>query len=181
MKIRHGFVSNSSTSSFTCDICDEEYTGWDACPSEFNCSTCENEHVMCNDHLTEIVPLKEKGCDHEFDRVQCNFCPECGEKAWVDEELEYGDISAKQCPICKFQGYSNSEMAKYLEITRKMSRAVVFEEIKKINKRRRKLYDNEYISTVCREFNLTDDLLLAEIKQKFEIYDNYRKFLDEKQ
>jgi len=34
MKIRQGFVSNSSSSSFTCDVCGEEVSGYDVCLSE---------------------------------------------------------------------------------------------------------------------------------------------------
>ena len=55
MKIRNGFVSNSSSSSFVCNICGQNYEGWDASPRdpEFECSECENGHVMCNEHLLD--------------------------------------------------------------------------------------------------------------------------------
>ena len=125
MKTRHGFVSNSSTSSFTCDICDEEYTGWDACPSQFDCSTCENEHVMCNSHIKDQEPPEEPGCEHKFDREKQAFCSECGKPAWVEFECDDFDLSSKQCPICQFEAYCNSEMATYLEKTRNISQEVL--------------------------------------------------------
>ena len=53
----------------------------------------------------------------------------------------------------------------------------VFAKIKAINKRRKKLYDSEYITHVCETFDLNDDILLAELKDKFETFDKYKDFL----
>ena len=50
MKIRLGFVSNSSTSSFFCPICDESYMGMDDMSYEdMGFTRCENGHVWCSD------------------------------------------------------------------------------------------------------------------------------------
>ena len=87
MKVRSGFVSNSSTSSFTCDICGETYTGWDAGPHDpdYDCAICHYEHVMCNEHLLDAEIPKLKGCEHEFDREANKHCPECQEiKPYLD-------------------------------------------------------------------------------------------------
>jgi hypothetical protein len=153
MKIRNGFVSNSSTSSFICDVCGEEYTGWDASPfdSNYDCSVCENGHNICNEHL-----------NGDYDK---------------DDECQ---LLEKFCPICQFKDYSNYEMATYLEKTRKISRDEVFAKIKAVNKRRRKLYDEEYINYVLDKNSLTDDDVINEIKEKFQVYKEYRKFLNSK-
>ena len=152
MKIRNGFVSNSSSSSFVCDICGETYTGYDACPDDFECTTCENEHFICNEHLRDVD-------------VEVN---------------EDGYTSKECCPICNFETYSESEMSAYLEKTRGISRDEVFAKVKEMNKRRRKLYEAEYISYVCDKFNLTDDILLSEIKEKFKVFEEYYSFLRSK-
>jgi len=181
MKIRNGFVSNSSTSSFTCDICGEVYTGWDASPSEsvYGCSICVNDHTMCNSHIdTSSFDTDDdmvNGCEHEFNREEYKYCPECGEPAMIEND-ESG-ISEKNCPICQFKYYSENEMVTYLEKTRKVSKDTVFKKVKKINNRRKKLYDTEYITYVCNKFSLTDDLLLKEIKDKFGNFSTYKKFL----
>ena len=178
MKIRNGFVSNSSSSSFTCSICGAVYEGWDASPhdSSFDCSVCENEHILCNEHLKEDPqPAMNKGCDHEFDRDTVKFCPECGKEAWVEDDEGY--ISAKCCPICQFEVYDEYEMSKYLEKTRGISRDEVFAEVKAINKRRKKLYNSEYITYVCKKFSLTDEVLLKEIKDKFGEFVKYAEFI----
>jgi len=50
MKFRFGFVSNSSSSSFTCPTCNTAYSGYDCYPGEDrNHRTCENGHVFCGD------------------------------------------------------------------------------------------------------------------------------------
>jgi len=46
MKIRNGFVSNSSSSSFTCDVCGMSESGWDASPTDFGWITCVHEHIL---------------------------------------------------------------------------------------------------------------------------------------
>jgi len=185
MKTRNGFVSNSSTSSFICSVCGEEYVGQDASPGDFDCSECPNGHIICNDHLKdieELPPLTKNGCKHEFDRTKSKFCAECGEPATVEDEDEDDDfsLSERNCPVCRFEIYAEDEMASYLERTRDVTRVEVFAKVKAINKRRRKLYDSEYISHVCEKFSLTDDTLMAELKSKFKTFDEYYKFINSK-
>lgn len=161
MKIRTGFVSNSSTSSFICDVCGEEYTGWDATPSEFDCDSCEDGHIWCRSHEWEDLKMTDEQMD------------ECSKSGG-------GELPTEFCPICQFKVYSECEMAGYLEKTREVSRDEVFKKIKVMNKRRRKLYDSEYISHVCEKFELTDEILLDEIKSKFANHTEYYKFIKSK-
>jgi len=181
MKTRCGFVSNSSTSSFTCDICGEEYSGWDASPGpDYGCVSCENEHGFCESHLEDYkaemskIPL----CEHEFDRDTCEFCPECGEPRWDDlSEYSSYELPSAFCPVCQFVTYAEHEMAAYLEKTRKITRDEVFAKIKEQNRRRRKLYDGEYVTYVCEKFGLTDDILLKELKDTFCTFDKFAEFI----
>lgn len=77
MKVRCGFVSNSSTSSF----------------SVFGVETSEDELIKVFFNDTDIH-VKEPGCEHEFDREKQKFCAECGKPAWneYDKDFEYEDF-----------------------------------------------------------------------------------------
>jgi len=152
MKKRYGFVSNSSVSSFTCLICGEEVAGHSIGLDEAGMMSCTNDHTICQEHVEVSV--------EEMDE---------------NEEWPY-EVDPKHCPVCRFEIYDPSEMAKYREKTRKVSREEVFAKIKEMNKRRRKLYDEEYIGHVCQQFELNDEMLLEEIR-KFQTFDKYREFL----
>lgn len=53
MKIRNGFVSNSSSSSFLCDVSGEMESGWDLCLSDAGMYECENGHTFKEEYLVD--------------------------------------------------------------------------------------------------------------------------------
>ena len=76
MKIRLGFVSNSSSASFVCDFCGEkryyDSDGDFGDPDDSMCK-CKNDHIMCKEHTN--VP---KGYHPEkWTKVPSAFCPLC--------------------------------------------------------------------------------------------------------
>ncbi len=141
MKYRKDFVTNSSSTSFVCEICDHSEPGHDSCSAEdYGFWRCEEgEHLICLD------------CKDEFE--------------------------SDECPICTFKSYSNSEMSQYLQKIYKVERDVVFAEVKKINKRRRVLYNTEYIEYVFKKENLTEDMILEQLRTKFKTHKEYIKFI----
>ena len=50
MKIRTSFVSNSSSSSYTCNFCDNTRSGWDITKEEAEMFECDNYHTICECH-----------------------------------------------------------------------------------------------------------------------------------
>ena len=72
MKIRTGFVSNSSSSSFVCEVCGHEACGYDMGLRDCDMCQCTQEHIMCTEHLT-----KE---DFIGGEVKEESCPVCGLK-----------------------------------------------------------------------------------------------------
>lgn len=51
MKFRKDFVTNSSSSSFVCDICGNVESGWDMSLQEAEMVECVNGHTICQDEM----------------------------------------------------------------------------------------------------------------------------------
>lgn len=189
MKFRKDFVTNSSSSSFICDICGNVESGWDMSLSEADMVQCVNGHTICRDEmLTASREVMINLIKEDAQRSWSDFCDitdeELNEK--TNEELEemmlnredgYYAIPEECCPICQFIEYSNADLAKYLEKEYKVSREEVFEKVKQINKRRKKLYDSEYVTEVCLRFNLNPTEIVANLKNQFGTYCKFYNYI----
>jgi hypothetical protein len=153
MKIRTGFVANSSSSSFVCEVCGETEVGYNSSPRDFEMEYCVNGHIVCNEHLLDEMTEDE---ETKYDEEDC-------------------EVPERICPICQFQVLSQPEVVTYLIETRGVSKEEVFEKVKEMNKRRKKLYDSEYINYVGNKFNLTENMILEELKSKFKTYKDFQK------
>ena len=151
MKKRFGFVSNSSSSSFICNLCEETFSGWDLSVTEVEHCRCENDHVFCEEELIGVL---------------------------TEEEDEGGGyVLAKKCPFCTFKFIADEDMKSFLVHKYNISEAEVFAVIKEQNKRRRKLYPNEYISYVMTKFDSSADIECTAIREKYSDYDEFYKEL----
>ena len=79
MKIRNGFVSNSSSSSFVCEICYLADSVYDGGIGEIGMCECTNGHIMCLDHL-----LDKNAEQDEDGAVASEVCPICQLKEMPD-------------------------------------------------------------------------------------------------
>jgi hypothetical protein len=165
MKIRNGFVSNSSSSSFTCEVCGETVSGMDMSRSESGMVECENGHTFCESHEvagTEI-PVEEKRKKLfadvedssyyktrprekavELDTISNYTEDEVNES--YDEKCDDDGQSAESCPICMFKDLDESRALRYL----------------------------------LQKSGLTEKTLLEELKAKFPTYVEFEKFVDGK-
>lgn len=198
-KYRAGFVSNLSSSSFVCDLCGYETSGWDMCLSEAEMVECENGHTLCEEHLINSSPEQTKEvlkrlCESEdisqedldtfikendIDINNLTF----SDFNFISRELGFGDfryaIPECLCPLCNFEEISDSDTMLYLKKEYNIPENEVFEEIKKINPRRKKVRDNEYNEYVLRKINSSTTQILKEVEERFDgSYSKFRKYIN---
>lgn len=140
MKIRSGFISNSSSSSFICDVCDYLETSWDG---DFNVliSFCNAGHEVCSEHIDNL-PIEHKAMAILGDS---NFINELDSKDLElikrgDREIinltfsnyrsQFNDIPEIICPICSFIIIPDWCIIKYLLEKNNKTKKEITEEIK---------------------------------------------------
>jgi hypothetical protein len=81
MKFRSGFVSNSSSSSYICEVCGDTFEAWDEGISHFDLVMCEDhDHLFCEDHRVNPEPdgtYTMLQYEDEDDRISSKHCPLC--------------------------------------------------------------------------------------------------------
>jgi hypothetical protein len=93
MKIRMGFVSNSSSSSFICEICGRDEGGFDMSLYDAEMVCCEHGHTICIGHLL---------CDEEtFNEL------------YEENDDIYYEFPEKYCPVCQGTSVSRYDIISY--------------------------------------------------------------------
>lgn len=145
MKYRKDFVTNSSSSSFICDVCGRDESGMDMGLKDAEMYECENGHTFCDEHLIGHIgkskeEMIEKIIEYEWNiRNTYNWRTGKYEKSVITEEMlkaqdeeelydeyfaddeRYG-VAAECCPICMFQSATDEDIATYFLKKNGMSR-----------------------------------------------------------
>lgn len=134
MKIRTSFVSNSSSSSFTCSTCNQTFNGWDASPRDFDHLECVKGHIFCEEYLFNrklFEELKEKFENFNKNDLPSHYWeePDYLEKYGIGDDDLY-EIPSKFCPVCNFSAFSPTEVINYLFKRDGLTMKKIFEEIK---------------------------------------------------
>jgi len=123
MKLRNGFVSNSSSSAFICDVCGAVESGMDLCMRDAEMFSCVAGHTICESHKLSPEGLEDLSHMQKRDKVAeyyeaCNYVSESNKKylngAATDAEVEsafyelydeseYYEIPSDFCPVCQFE------------------------------------------------------------------------------
>ena len=133
MKVRVGFVSNSSSSSFTCDVCRYTVSGMDMGYADANMYSCVNGHEFCREHAMPWEPSWEEKREILLGTWRVSkdaHVKHLLEKAAKSEEkldqiihehdledlLELDDyeVPADMCPLCTFGNVHERDAYKYL-------------------------------------------------------------------
>ena len=154
MKIRNGFVSNSSSSSFTCDSCGHTASGWDLGLVDAMGTECENGHYICERHLEDENMLNPEfwtleqaqkwwsGVVEFFAQDDREVPAEPPAEWFGDDEDEWEDlcgamedelrwgIPASWCPCCKMKEVGDDDMLSYLLLKVDMKRKDVAAEMR---------------------------------------------------
>lgn len=146
MKFRKDFVTNSSSSSFVCEICGRVESGFDIGLAESGMMECVNGHIFCEEESLEIPPKEEllkmilenewnKGVWDSNIRQRRDYTQEeiavmNGEDLFTKfcSDNGYYDVPECVCPICQFIEYSDRDLSKYL------SKNMAFPEMKCLQK-----------------------------------------------
>lgn len=94
MKERHGFVSNSSSSSFICEICGKEGEAFD--PSEVGMVECIAGHVFCKEHAINKDMGTSYDSYNEDRRIRVKNFDDLHDDKW---------IPSLYCPLCEDASY----------------------------------------------------------------------------
>ena len=186
MKYRKDFVTNSSSSSFICEICGRNESGFDLSLSDVGFAECVNGHIICEDELINYRDCLIEYIAENTDFISKNLLDEeklakCSDDEIRDYLMEHTDypydIPEIGCPICQFIEYSEHDLSRFLEKEYKVPRDEVFQKVKETNRRRRKLYDSEYITEVCSRFDLKPAEIVATFKDRFGTYSKFKQYL----
>lgn len=130
MKRRAGLVSNSSSSSYTCDVCGHTESGFDCELSDFGMFECEHGHTCCDEHHVELTPEAaeelvkmaiEEGWIGEKTAARAEELIKDGELTsdWVYRQSseiigERYERNYKTCPICQMTSFTDDDILRYL-------------------------------------------------------------------
>ncbi len=131
MKIRQGFISNSSTTSFICDYCGEICASMDLVLSDAEMYECVNGHTVCDEHINLNITTDDrrnlftinKYSYYEKTDEEKNTIIALGDDEfntwWEENDGDYkcdlrSYLPASNCPICQFEMIMDSNATKYL-------------------------------------------------------------------
>ena len=189
MKYRKSFVTNSSSSSFVCDICKSADVVYDGgCLEDIDACQCENGHEFCTDHLLQDCPTeqiladvlrkKEESewylTDYSVDELKGMTKDELYEIVTTHDTDEIPEIL---CPICQFIEYRDQDLARYLEKKYMIPRESVLQEIQEKIPRKQDIYDRDYIAFVTERLGLHIPDILTDWRQTFVSYRDFKNFI----
>jgi len=149
MKIRTSFVSNSSSSSFVCQVCNETRSGWDMGLDEADMYTCEKGHTFCQSHATynlysnltwqdkqAILQDEWLGWERikelEDVRTEEDWYNRGYECWWEDFMMDVMyQVPKSICPICTLKTVTNTDMLNHLLRKHNLDRSEVADEMRR--------------------------------------------------
>lgn len=123
MKIRMGFVSNSSTSSFTCCISGVHEAGRDLCFDDADMCECENGHIMLRKYLIkQAKKFLETHTKEELANLYNDSMLYESDLCNLDSAYEilyeiydwYYEFPKELCPVCQLEHVLDGDILSFI-------------------------------------------------------------------
>ena len=180
MKLRKGFVSNSSSSSYICDLCGRAEAGYDNGPQDFGMVECEKYHTMCEEHIKDydrekvaIGFLKDKCIDEDDIDFTVEHIEDFEDVDFT--ELIKESLEKKKSLIKKYmvenEDYFTSLLTEFdeYELPTWMCPICLMGEV----------MPKDMVKYLLKSRNLLKKEVVREIGEKFESFDDFQKYLKE--
>lgn len=176
MKVRNDFVTNSSSSSFICEVCGTAEGGYEISIREAGMCECENGHTFCMDHLLDDPEkYKEEAVirylEEEIKTWSKNFqvTKRINHKEYVDKLSKwYEKISTK------VEGYEDvieevcdDECGFDHSIPKECCPVCTMSSIRR----------EDMVKYICGKLGVTESQIQAEIKRKYKTFEEFTKNL----
>ena len=202
MKIRNGFVTNSSSTSYICEITGEQSESvWDSVSAqEMGYAICSNNHMFLEDFVIEVSneeilewlkTFREDmhnwyQAEHFKDTINKFINTDTVDEENREEFIEwcrtnigeyYDCLLPIECPICQMEEFSICDLQTYLDKKANITDKEVLEYVKSKNKRRRRTYPIDHTNYALVKLNTTMEELKNEIRKTFSNYNEFREYV----
>ena len=167
MKIRTSYVSNSSSSSFICNVCGREESGYDMTYEDVGMKQCENGHVFCESHELLYIETVESIKSY-LDR---NYRP------WQDEKQELFDkfMATEFASVEEME--NNEEFSEFMEDYYELFHDAGYDYHKCPICQFDVLKKDEGLKYLLKKYNLTEKDVLNELKNQFKDYYEFYDYI----
>lgn len=176
MKKRTGFVSNSSSSSFICQVSGESYGGWDAGLSDFDLCECENGHVFHTSYAAKPLYSLTKDDIINYINEEINHLYLCNPqgnyiKGYIEEYN--ADINlireAADLDDIRDELYEKFEWDTGYEVPAVMCPICSMKTI----------VDEDLLKFAIKKLDVSKDELKHTVTESFQSYDSFKEFINE--